>query len=85
MAQVQIYTTNTCPYCNAAKDLFKRLGSQYEEISLEGKNDLRMKLSEENNGWRTVPMIFIGGKFMGGFDDVNRLHSEGKLQGLLDA
>ena len=27
----------------------------------------------ENNGWRTVPMIFIDDKFIGGFDDTNKL------------
>ena len=83
MNDVKIYTSNICPYCTAAKDLFKRLNVAYEEIKLDGQDDLRMKLSKENNGWRTVPMIYINGKFMGGFDDVTKLHSAGKLTPLL--
>lgn len=56
---------------------------EYEEISLNGKDELREQLSRENNGWRTVPMIFIDGQFMGGFDDVNKLYKSGELAKLL--
>lgn len=80
---VTIYTTRVCPYCTAAKSLFKQLGQPYEEIPLDDKPDLRARLSQENKGWRTVPMIFVGGKFLGGFDDVNALHSKGGLLPLL--
>lgn len=84
MSKVTIYTTSTCPYCNSAKKLFQSLNVPYEEINLDGKEDLRSQLSKENNGWRTVPMIFIQGKFMGGFDDVNRLYKSGELLKILD-
>ncbi|WP_286190603.1 glutaredoxin 3 [Fluviispira vulneris] len=80
---VKIYTTTVCPYCNAAKSLFKSLGVNYEEINLDNDPDLRAKLSKENNGWRTVPMIFIGDKFIGGFDDTNKLYKSGELSKLL--
>jgi glutaredoxin 3 len=83
MAKVTIYTTSTCPYCNSAKNLFKSMHVEYEEISLNGKDELREQLSRENNGWRTVPMIFIDGRFMGGFDDVNKLYKSGELAKLL--
>ncbi|APJ03828.1 glutaredoxin domain-containing protein [Silvanigrella aquatica] len=83
MAKVLIYTTTICPYCNAAKNLFKSLHVDYDEINLDDKPDLRAKLSMENNGWRTVPMIFINDKFVGGFDDTNKLHKEGELVKLL--
>ena len=83
MAKVIIYTTRMCPYCVSAKKLFERLGVQFEEIGLDSQPELRMKLSDENNGWRTVPMIFINGKFIGGFDDVNSAHERGQLQALL--
>jgi glutaredoxin 3 len=82
-ADVKIYTTKVCPYCNSAKSLFRSLHQEYEEIGLDANPDLRAQLSEENGGWRTVPMIFINGKFMGGFDDVNALHRKGQLLPLL--
>ncbi len=82
--KVTIYTTSNCPYCHSAKELFKKLNISYEEINLEEKPELREKLSNENNGWRTVPMIFIGSKFIGGFDDTNKLHKNGELMKLLN-
>jgi glutaredoxin 3 len=84
MKQVKIYTTSICPYCESAKRLFKSLGVAYEEVSLEGRNEERTKLSEANGGWRTVPMIFIGDRFIGGFDDAKRLHDRGQLLPLIN-
>ena len=85
MQPVKIYSTLVCPYCNAAKELFAGLGVAYEEIRLDSDPDLRARLSAENKGWRTVPMIFVGDKFLGGFDDVNKLHSQGALLPLVNA
>jgi glutaredoxin 3 len=62
-----------------AKRLLTQLKVPYEEISLEDKPELRRKLSEENNGYRTVPMIFIDGKFIGGYMELAALHKQGKL------
>lgn len=84
MAEVIIYTKTICPYCSAAKNLFQSLGVKYEEINLDGKDELRAKLSQENNGYRTVPMIFIDKKFIGGFDDANKLFKSGELNKLLN-
>ena len=79
MNQVKLYTTSSCPYCESAKRLFKSLGIDYEEINLEGRHEERQRLSEENNGWRTVPMIFVGERFLGGFNDVKALHDKGQF------
>ena len=49
-----------------AKALLKREGLEFEAINLDNDHELRMKLSEENNGYCTVPMIFIDEKFIGG-------------------
>ena len=38
---------------------------------------------ETITGGRTVPRIFVGGKFLGGGDDVYSLHSSGKLTEIL--
>jgi len=79
MREVKIYTTNVCPFCVQAKRLLTQLKVPYEEINLEDKPALRQKLSEENNGYRTVPMIFIDGKFLGGYTELAALHKQGKL------
>lgn len=84
MKHVKIYTTSVCPYCDSAKRLFKSLGVPFEEVSLEGRHEERIRLSQSNGGWRTVPMIFIGDQFIGGFDDAKRLHDRGELRPLID-
>lgn len=83
MADVRIYTTPVCPYCVRAKSLFTRLGVAFEEIDLSRDEALRARLSAEHN-WRTVPMIFVGDHFVGGYDDLNELHRAGKLTPLLE-
>ncbi len=79
MQPIRLYTTNYCPFCIQAKQLLQRLKLDFEEISLEDQDDLRSQLSHENGGWRTVPMIFVGKKFVGGFNDLAALHRDGKL------
>lgn len=85
MQPVTIYTTLVCPYCTSAKELFRSLGIEYKEVRLDTNPELRMKLSAENKGWRTVPMIFVGDTFLGGFDETSKLHSRGELLPLVGA
>ena len=82
-AKVRIYTREVCPYCDQAKALFKQLQIEFEEIQIDDDPELFRKLSRENNGWRTVPMIFVGEKFLGGFTDVYDLHKKGGLLPLI--
>lgn len=79
MREVKIYTTRVCAYCVAAKRLLDQVGLAYEEIGLDDKPELRQKISAENGHYRTVPMIFVDGQFIGGFTDLQALHKQGKL------
>lgn len=79
MNEVVIYTKTTCPYCTDAKKLLGSLNADYEEVVVDNLPELRKKLAEENNGWKTVPMIFINNIFIGGFDDMKKLHADGLL------
>jgi glutaredoxin 3 len=85
MQEVKIYTTNSCPYCVQAKRLLASENIAYQEINLEGQPDLRQRISEENGGYRTVPMIFIGTKFIGGFNDLALLRSSNELRSLVNS
>lgn len=82
MADVIIYTTARCGYCVRAKNLLGQLEIPFDERRLDDDWDLREKLSNQYN-WRTVPMIFIRDRFIGGYDDLNALHRAGRLQALL--
>ena len=78
MKKITIYSTTYCPYCHRAKELLKQLALEYAEIDLTDSTELREQLTEKHN-WYTVPMIVIGEEFIGGFDELNRLHQAGKL------
>ena len=81
MADVKVYTGAHCGYCNAAKKLLQTAGIPFEEIGLDDKPELRQKLSDENGNYRTIPMIFVDGKFIGGFTDLQALQKQGRLLG----
>ena len=84
MAAVKIYTTPTCPYCIQAKMLLKNKGQDFEEISMyDVTADERQQLAQKTNNYRTVPQIFIGDNFIGGYDQLSGLERQGKLDALL--
>lgn len=83
MSKVQIYTTNYCPYCRAAKSLLDRKGCDYEEINLDHDHEKKFEVMNELN-WRTVPIILINGNLVGGFDELADLERKNKLDELLN-
>lgn len=85
MAQIEIYTTPTCPYCLRAKALLDRKNSAYTEIDVSKAPDQRGTMMKRANGQRTVPQIFINGQHIGGCDDLMALDRNGKLDPLLAA
>jgi glutaredoxin 3 len=83
MKPVEIYTTPTCPYCQAAKRLLARKGVTYSEIDVSSDPALRTAMTERAGGRRTVPQIFVGEVHVGGCDDLHALEDAGKLDPLL--
>jgi glutaredoxin 3 len=82
MSKVQMYTTAICPYCIRAKRLLERKGVAYEEIHIDGDYE-QMRIMMQRSNRHTVPQIFIGDHHVGGYDDLARLESYGKLDELL--
>jgi glutaredoxin 3 len=80
--KVTVYSTSYCPYCVRAKALLARKGVAFEEIRVEGNDELRTWLVEQS-GQRTVPQIFAGDRSLGGFTDIDALDREGKLDPIL--
>ncbi|MDQ7080886.1 MAG: glutaredoxin 3 [Paracoccaceae bacterium] len=85
MKQVEIYTTRFCGYCMAAKRLLKEKNVPYTEIDVGAQPERRAEMVQRANGGRTVPQIFIGGRHIGGCDELYELERSGKLNGLLAA
>ncbi|MCX5732482.1 MAG: glutathione S-transferase N-terminal domain-containing protein [Deltaproteobacteria bacterium] len=82
MARIQIYSKKNCPFCVRARALLDRKGFPYEEIDAEGQDELRFWLAE-TSGQKTVPQIFVDGRPLGGFSDIDSLDKQGKLDPLL--
>jgi glutaredoxin 3 len=82
MPRVTVYTKENCTYCLRAKRLLEGKGVAYEEIPVEGRDELRVWLADAS-GQKTVPQIFVGDRPLGGFSDVAALDREGKLDAIL--
>lgn len=67
MAQITIYTTPTCVYCNAAKAFFKEKGIEYTEHNVAADTEKRKEMIERS-GQMGVPVIDIGGELVVGFN-----------------
>jgi glutaredoxin 3 len=82
LSRVQVYTTTYCSFCYAAKALLDRKGIKYEEIDVTKDPVMKRKVMDEI-GWRTVPIILIDGKLIGGFQDLRAMDIEKKLDEML--
>ena len=84
MKTVEIYTTPSCPYCIAAKRLLRSKGVTFQEIDVSLDPSLRVAMRDRAKGGWTVPQIFIGGRHVGGCDDLHMLDHHGQLDPLLE-
>ena len=84
MATIDIYTQPWCPYCARAVNLLQKKGVAYREINAPHGTAERAEC-EARSGRNTVPQIFIGGRHVGGCDDLVALDRTGGLDPLLAA
>jgi glutaredoxin 3 len=77
-----IYTTMVCPYCIRARNLLRRKGIPFEEISVDHDQE-RMAEMQRRSRRYTVPQIFIDDRHIGGYDDMALLDERGELDPLL--
>jgi glutaredoxin 3 len=81
--KVEIYTKIYCGYCYRAKRLLEDKGVDFVEHDITLGGPKRAEMLERKPDAYTVPQIFIGGRAIGGSDDLARLEREGKLDSLL--
>ena len=83
MARVLMYCTAACPYCQAADRLLARKGiTEVERVRIDLEPARREEMVNKGGG-RTVPQIWIGGRHVGGSDDLHDLEHSGELDQLL--
>lgn len=76
---VELYTKPTCSFCVKAKALLDSQGIAYVEFDLAKRPDLT-KESISRSKRTSVPQIFIKGKHVGGFQELQALSKAGKLK-----
>lgn len=82
MPKVVVYTKRQCPYCVRAKALLDSKGVAYQEVDAEADDALRTWLAEAS-GQKTVPQVFVDGRPLGGFSDIDALDKAGRLDPIL--
>ena len=80
--KIELYGTEYCPFCAAARMLLKRKGLDWQEIPVGDNREARREM-EARSGSRTVPQIFIDGRAIGGFDELDELERSGELDRIL--
>ena len=82
-ALVKMYRTSSCPFCIMAAELLNHLGVEFEEIDLDGHPDRRGLTNSILPGHHTVPLVVVGERPLGGFDELRALHAAGTLEDAL--
>jgi len=83
MNMIKIYTTSFCIYCFSARRLLKKLGLEFEELNIVRDPEMRNTLIEKYR-WRTLPIITLNGRLIGGYSELAELHKSGRLDRLLE-
>jgi glutaredoxin-related protein len=76
----------TNPYCKKVRKQLTGAGIdfnylEYGSYTSEWQRRLALKMW---SGWPTLPMVFVGGKLVGGNEEVAKLLASGELKSLLD-
>jgi glutaredoxin 3 len=83
VSTVEIYTSPFCGYCHRAKTLLSSKKVAFTEIDVMSTPGARQEMERRSGGGRTVPQVFIGGRPIGGSDQLAELERAGKLDSLL--
>lgn len=84
---VFVFSMTYCSFCQKVKDLFSSLNVKNKVMELDKEIDgseIQSVLIDWTRG-KNVPYVFIGGKFIGGWDSILTKHRRGRLTPLLKA
>lgn len=77
-----MYTSAGCGYCEGAKHLLGKKGVSFTEIRVDKEPGKREEM-EQRAQRDSVPQIFIGDTYVGGFDELVDLDMDDELDPLL--
>ena len=81
-APIVLFTIYGCPYCRNSIRFLKMNNIPHKAINIGNNARMMMKLAE-STGWKTVPKIFVQGRFIGGYNELMQAAETGHLQHML--
>ncbi len=81
--EITVYMNGWCGYCQRALGLLASKNVGVKEINVEDDLKFREEMFKRSNA-RTVPQIFIGGRHIGGCDNLVALDLSGELDRILN-
>ena len=82
MSDVIVYTTNRCGYCTRVKMLLNAREIEYREVNVAGDPEAFVTLAK-SSGMLTLPQVYVGETFVGGYNETAEADQNGWLQELL--
>jgi glutaredoxin 3 len=76
--EITVYTTDPCARCIRAKDLLRSRGLAFAEVNL-AKDPVGRRRLAEFTGHMTFPQIVVGGKPLGGYQELLEADQDGRL------
>lgn len=74
-----IIVSPSCGFCSRAVDLLIESRVNFQMFTYEDPSKLLAEAKEKHN-WPTVPIIWHGDKFIGGYTDLKRLLENGETE-----
>ncbi len=67
MANVKIYSTPQCVFCNKYKEFFKENNIEYEDVNVAADHEAAHEMLEKSGQFST-PVLDIDGEIIAGYD-----------------
>jgi glutaredoxin 3 len=80
---ITLYSTASCAYCVAAKNFLKSRGYGWTEVRVDTDPAQRATMLARTHR-SSVPQIFVGDAYVGGYEELVALDRRGGLQPLLE-
>ena len=86
--KVVVISLSNCPYCKTAKQVLAKYNISkakmyIRELDNDPNREEILRYMLQLTGARSVPRVFIGGKFVGGGSNIQAMHTHGQLAPLL--
>lgn len=78
---VKVYSTETCPWCDKAKEYLKSLNVEFETVNVSGDKQAAMELVKKTRQMG-VPVVQVGEEYIVGYN-TDAINAALKNAGLL--